>query len=80
MFSKVFQELLVIPKFSDLFWEHFEKCLEKIQDCSETFLVVLAACGDCSVFQNVPKYLVSLETFQSVLEYFKISFENFSKI
>jgi len=51
-------------------------------------LTCLATCPDYSVFQSVPKLLVCLETFQSVLEYLKfvskkisnICFRNISKL
>ena len=78
--QKVFWKLLVYPEtfrfVLGIFWKNI---LEKFQDCSETFWVVLATCRDCHVFQNVPKCLICLETFQSIMEYFKISFENISK-
>ena len=39
----------------------------------------LSTCPDCSIFQSLLKLLIFLETFQSVLEYFKFVFEIFQK-
>ena len=63
----------LVSKQSDMFCKTFK--------CSGNILSCLAACPDCSVFQNVPKLLVCLEIFQIVLEYFKkIFLEHFKSV
>ena len=79
-FQKCSTNFSLFQNFQICFGNILKNALEKFQDCSETFWVVLAACRDCSIFQNILKHLVCIQTFQSVLEYFKISFENISKI
>ena len=75
-----------IKKFLKNVHETLQNCFKTIRyvlqtfKCSENISTCLATCLDYSVFQSVPKLLVCLETFQSVLEYLKFVLKKFSNI
>jgi len=45
---KMFRNFHFIPKYSDLFWKHFENILKNFQDCSEAFRFVFRIFQKCS--------------------------------
>jgi len=62
-FQKCSTNFSLFQNFQICFGNILKNAMEKFQDCSETFWVVLATCRDCSVFQYVLRRLVCLETF-----------------
>ena len=73
---KVFPRNVQSKSFWKMFMKH-SKIVSKQSDMFSNISVFgkhsecLSTCPDCSIFQSLPKLLVCLETFQSVLEYFK---------
>ena len=74
---KVFPRNVQSKSFLKNVHETLQNCFKTIIyvlqtfQCLENILSCLSTCPDCSIFQSLPKLLVCLKTFQSVLEYFK---------
>jgi len=79
-FLEVFRNILTCLVDCPIFkiFETFSS-LRNIKICSENISSCLAVCPNCSIFQSVPKLLVCLKTFQSVMKYLKFVLKTFQK-